>query len=77
MVLGLLYSDVSNHCHYQRYHTDDMIVTSLNNSVLGAHSYCESNTPLSLLTNANNHDQKAVPMIHGVDKAASTQAVEA
>ena len=54
-----------------------MIATSLNNSVLGAHSYCESNTPLSLLTNANNHDQKAVPMIHGVDKAAPTQAVEA
>ena len=45
-------------------------------------SYCESNTPLSLLTNANNYDHEAVPTIkavrtiHRVDAAASTQAVE-
>jgi len=53
-------------------------------SILGDHSYYESNTPLSLLTNANNHDHEAVPTIkakavrtiHRVDAAASTQAVE-
>ena len=45
-------------------------------SILGDHSYCESSTPLSLLTNANNHDHEAVPTIHRVDAAASTQAVE-
>ena len=54
-----------------------MIATSLNNSILGAHSYIVRAIHLSLLTNANNHDQRAVPTTHGVDKAASTQAVEA